>query len=88
MGSNMQAQAVPLLKTESPLVGTGMEIHAAIDTGDVVLAASPGTASTSTPSASSSRPATATTSTRLEKYMRSNQGTLIHKSRWSTPARR
>ena len=43
MGSNMQAQAVPLLKTESPLVGTGMEIRAAVDTGDVVLADSAGT---------------------------------------------
>ena len=32
MGSNMQRQAVPLLKTEAPLVGTGMEIRAAIDT--------------------------------------------------------
>src|SRR5688500_20036368 len=37
MGSNMQAQAVPLLKPEAPLVGTGMEIRAAIDTGDVVV---------------------------------------------------
>ena len=38
MGSNMQRQAVPLLKTEAPLVGTGMERRAAVDTGDVVLA--------------------------------------------------
>ena len=38
MGSNMQRQAVPLLKTEPPLVGTGMEVRAAIDTGDVILA--------------------------------------------------
>src|SRR5207237_10362568 len=38
MGSNMQAQAVPLLKTEAPLIGTGVEGRAAIDTGDVVLA--------------------------------------------------
>ena len=38
MGSNMQRQAVPLLKTDAPLVGTGMERRAAIDTGDVLLA--------------------------------------------------
>ncbi len=38
MGSNMQKQAVPLLTTESPIVGTGMEYKAAIDSGTVVLA--------------------------------------------------
>ena len=38
MGSNMQRQAVPLLRPEAPLIGTGMEARAAIDTGDVVIA--------------------------------------------------
>ncbi len=38
MGANMQRQAVPLLKSESPLVGTGMEYRAATDAGDVVVA--------------------------------------------------
>jgi DNA-directed RNA polymerase subunit beta len=38
MGSNMQRQAVPLLRSEAPLVGTGMEFHAAVDAGDVVVA--------------------------------------------------
>ena len=38
MGSNMQRQAVPLVKSESPLVGTGMEFRAATDAGDVVTA--------------------------------------------------
>ena len=42
MGSNMQRQAVPLLRSESPLVGTGMEFHAAVDAGDVVVADKPG----------------------------------------------
>ena len=42
MGSNMQRQAVPLLKPEPPLIGTGMERRAAIDTGDVVLAENDG----------------------------------------------
>ena len=65
MGSNMQRQAVPLLKTESPLIGTGMETRAAIDTGDVVLVDERRRRSpTSTPSGSSSRRTTARTSTR------------------------
>ncbi|MDR1271675.1 MAG: DNA-directed RNA polymerase subunit beta, partial [Clostridiales Family XIII bacterium] len=42
MGSNMQRQAVPLLVTESPIIGTGMEYTAAYDSGVVVLARNPG----------------------------------------------
>src|SRR5580658_3267717 len=38
MGANMQRQAVPLVRSEAPLVGTGMELRAAIDAGDVVVA--------------------------------------------------
>jgi DNA-directed RNA polymerase subunit beta len=38
MGANMQRQAVPLVRAESPLVGTGMEYRAAVDAGDVVVA--------------------------------------------------
>ena len=38
MGSNMQRQAVPLLVTDAPVIGTGMERRAAIDTGDVAIA--------------------------------------------------
>src|SRR5262249_51678873 len=43
MGSNMQRQAVPLMITEPPLIGTGLEYRAAVDTGDVVLAKRAGT---------------------------------------------
>src|SRR5688572_29318534 len=43
MGANMQRQAVPLLRSEAPYVGTGMEFRAAADTGDVLLARHPGT---------------------------------------------
>src|SRR5207247_718657 len=43
MGANMQRQAVPLMITQSPLVGTGLEYRAAIDTGDVILAEQAGT---------------------------------------------
>jgi DNA-directed RNA polymerase subunit beta len=42
MGANMQRQAVPLIRSESPLVGTGMEYRAAVDAGDVVAAAKAG----------------------------------------------
>ena len=38
MGANMQKQAVPLLRSEAPLVGTGVEFRAAVDAGDVVVA--------------------------------------------------
>ena len=42
MGANMQRQAVPLLRSEAPLVGTGVEFRAAVDAGDVVVAAETG----------------------------------------------
>ena len=43
MGSNMQRQAVPLLKTEAPIVGTGMEYKAAVDSGVTVVSKHAGT---------------------------------------------
>ncbi len=42
MGANMQRQAVPLLKTESPIIGTGIEYKAARDSGVVVIAENSG----------------------------------------------
>ena len=45
MGANMQRQAVPLLKTQAPLVGTGMEFKAACDSGVMILAGRPGVVS-------------------------------------------
>ncbi len=42
MGANMQRQAVPLVRSEAPLVGTGMELRAAIDAGDVVVSSKSG----------------------------------------------
>ncbi len=80
MGSNMQRQAVPLLKTDAPLIGTGMERRAAIDTGDVVLAGIEGTidyvdAERIRIIASSGE---GSEEHELQKFMRSNQGTLIH----------
>ena len=48
MGSNMQRQAVPLLTTEAPVVGTGMEVKAAVDSGVCVVADQAGTVESST----------------------------------------
>jgi DNA-directed RNA polymerase subunit beta len=81
MGSNMQRQAVPLLKTDAPLVGTGMERRAALDTGDVLLARGAGTvehvdADTIVVETNGSPPAR--DEYELLKFRRSNQGTLIH----------
>jgi DNA-directed RNA polymerase subunit beta len=79
MGSNMQAQAVPLLSTDAPLIGTGMERRAAIDTGDVVLATAPGTVtSVDAEQIVVERKDGAKDEYVLQKFMRSNQGTLIH----------
>ena len=79
MGSNMQRQAVPLLKTESPIVGTGMEYKAAVDSGTVVLAKRAGKVTKvsadlveiTTDDGSVDR-------YELIKFMRSNQGTCIN----------
>src|SRR5581483_10233957 len=79
MGSNMQRQAVPLLVTDAPLVGTGMERRAAIDTGDVVVADNPGTVSyVDAEQIVVDRKSGGQDEYLLQKFMRSNQGTLIH----------
>ncbi|MHB1538822.1 MAG: DNA-directed RNA polymerase subunit beta [Solirubrobacteraceae bacterium] len=79
MGSNMQRQAVPLLKTAAPLVGTGMERRAALDTGDVLLAKSAGTVSYVDANRIEIETSGGETDEyELRKFMRSNQGTLIH----------
>jgi DNA-directed RNA polymerase subunit beta len=81
MGSNMQRQAVPLLKTDAPLVGTGMERRAALDTGDVLLARNAGTIEFVDANRlvieTDENPPTRD-EYELQKFMRSNQGTLIH----------
>ncbi|HEX8742640.1 MAG TPA: DNA-directed RNA polymerase subunit beta, partial [Thermoleophilaceae bacterium] len=78
MGSNMQRQAVPLLKTEAPLIGTGMETRAAIDTGDVLLARRKGTVSYVDAERIVIEDGSDKDEYTLHKYMRSNQGTIIH----------
>jgi DNA-directed RNA polymerase subunit beta len=78
MGSNMQRQAVPLLKTDAPLVGTGMERRAALDTGDVLLAHNAGTIDQVDANAIVIETSSGKDEYELQKFMRSNQGTLIH----------
>jgi len=79
MGSNMQAQAVPLLVTDAPLVGTGIERRAATDTGDVVLSEHAGTvAYVDAEQIVVDRKEGGQDEYLLQKFMRSNQGTLIH----------
>ena len=79
MGSNMQRQAVPLLKTDAPIIGTGMERRAALDTGDVLLARQDGTVSYVDATAIIIETKDGERDEyELQKFMRSNQGTLIH----------
>ena len=75
MGANMQRQAVPLLTTEAPLVGTGMELRAAHDSGEMILAAHSGVVSeVSADLIVVSTDEGGRDSYRLEKFERSNPG--------------
>ena len=79
MGSNMQRQAVPLLRTDAPYVGTGVEFRAAVDTGDVILAARGGKVAAVDALRIEVEAAAGDVDTyELTKFTRSNQGTLIH----------
>ena len=78
MGSNMQRQAVPLLRAEAPLVGTGMEFRAAYDAGDVITAdQSGGVTEVSADSIIVANDDGTYTTYGLEKFQRSNQGTCF-----------
>jgi DNA-directed RNA polymerase subunit beta len=77
MGSNMQTQAVPLIRPEVPLVSTGMERYAAIDSGQVILADVDGEVESVTGSSVVVRAGKNTRSYKLRKYNRSNQSTCI-----------
>ena len=76
MGANMQRQAVPLVRSESPLVGTGMEGYAAIDAGDVLINDAAGVVSEVSADAVTIQLDEGGTKTYyLRKFDRSNQGT-------------
>src|SRR5262245_36757790 len=79
MGSNMQRQAVPLIKSQSPLVGTGMEYRAAVDAGDVTVAKQAGLVTEVCADYVEVAHDDGTSRTyRLAKFRRSNQGTCIN----------
>ncbi|MCI5800954.1 MAG: DNA-directed RNA polymerase subunit beta [Oscillospiraceae bacterium] len=79
MGSNMQRQAVPLLKTESPIVGTGMEYKAAVDSGVTVVSKHDGVVEKVSADEIVLRTDEGTLENyHITKFMRSNQGTCVN----------
>ncbi|GAB4589295.1 DNA-directed RNA polymerase subunit beta [Nocardia sp. IFM 10818] len=79
MGANMQRQAVPLIRSESPLVGTGMELRAAVDAGDVVVNQKAGVVEeVSADFITVMHDDGTRRSYRLRKFERSNQGTCAN----------
>ena len=79
MGANMQRQAVPLLKTQAPLVGTGMEFKAACDSGVMILANKAGTVSyVDADKIEILNDDGSKSFYKLQKFVRSNQGTCIN----------
>ncbi|MDR0272611.1 MAG: DNA-directed RNA polymerase subunit beta, partial [Clostridiales bacterium] len=79
MGSNMQRQAVPLMTTDAPVVGTGMEYKVALDSGVVLIAETDGVVEEVTASHIHVRESDGKkVNYRLTKFMRSNQGTCIN----------
>ena len=77
MGSNMQAQAVPLVKPDVPQVSTGMEYHAAMDSGQVIVAEEDGEVVSVTGNRIVLKVAGGEKTYQLRKYSRSNQSTCI-----------
>jgi DNA-directed RNA polymerase subunit beta len=79
MGANMQRQAVPLMITEAPLVGTGMERRAALDSRDVIVSRTTGAVTAVDAEEIIVEDAAGELERyELEKFKRSNQGTIIH----------
>ncbi|KQR96655.1 DNA-directed RNA polymerase subunit beta [Williamsia sp. Leaf354] len=79
MGANMQRQAVPLVRSESPLVGTGMELRAAIDAGDVITTEKAGVIEEVSADYITVMADDGTRDTfRMRKFARSNHGTCAN----------
>ncbi|MFN2168385.1 MAG: DNA-directed RNA polymerase subunit beta, partial [Anaerolineae bacterium] len=77
MGSNMQRQAVPLVKADSPLVGTGIESQVAIDSGQIVVAEAPGEVTSVSGSAIAVQEENGQRIYKLRRFQRSNQSTCL-----------
>jgi len=81
MGANMQRQAVPLIKTDAPLIGTGVEFRAAVDAGDVVVADKAGTVEEVDANQIVVAGSDGTKQTyKLQKFRRSNQDTCLNQT--------
>ena len=78
MGSNMQRQAVPLLRSEAPLVGTGVEDRVAFDSGDVIIAPEDGEIAEVTGDRIVVKQGNKRIDYPLKKFVRSNQGTSLN----------
>jgi len=79
MGANMQRQAVPLIRSDSPIVGTGIEFRAAVDAGDVLVAEKGGVVQGVSADLVEVMNDDGTYQTyKLAKFRRSNQGTCIN----------
>jgi DNA-directed RNA polymerase subunit beta len=79
MGANMQRQAVPLLRSEAPLIGTGVEFRAANDAGDVIMVDKAGRVESVSADEIVIREGDGTMRPyRLQKFRRSNQGTCMN----------
>ncbi|HLE38495.1 MAG TPA: DNA-directed RNA polymerase subunit beta [Acidimicrobiia bacterium] len=78
MGSNMQRQAVPLLRAEAPLVGTGVEDRVAFDSGDIIIAPEDGEIAEVTGDRIVMKQGNKRVDYPLKKFVRSNQGTSLN----------
>lgn len=79
MGANMQRQAVPLVRSEAPLVGTGMELRAAVDAGDVIITEKTGVVEEISADYVTVMADDGSRKTyRMRKFARSNQGTCAN----------
>jgi DNA-directed RNA polymerase subunit beta len=89
MGANMQRQSVPLLRSEAPLIGTGVEFRAAVDAGDVILAEKAGTVEEVSADEVVIKENDGTMHQYpLQKFRRSNQGTCINQKPVVTASQR
>jgi len=77
MGSNMQRQGVPLVAAEAPLVGTGIELQVAIDSGQIIIAEEAGTVVSVTGEAIVVQEDNGQRTYRLRRFQRSNQSTCL-----------